>query len=128
MVHHDSLPCAIAPCGGAIAQDKKKKSTAVPELVEGLPKAPMPLCKRELIVVYNAALPASAGRAAHQDEWRPTMYSDLRYRRWRTGAALLFLAPALCFCAGLGPLLYRTYQAAEYPGATMVADQNVTHY
>jgi hypothetical protein len=56
------------------------------------------------------------------------MHSDLRYRRWRTGAALLFLAPVLCFCAGLGPLLYRTYQATEYPGATMVADQNVTHY
>ena len=56
------------------------------------------------------------------------MRSDQHHRRWRWGATLLFLAAALCSCAGLGPLLYRTYQAAEYPGATMVADHTLTRY
>ena len=55
------------------------------------------------------------------------MWTD-RHQRRRTIAIGLFLAAMLCSCAGLGPLLYRTYQAAEYPGATEVADQTLTHY
>ena len=56
------------------------------------------------------------------------MYSDLGFRRRRSAALVLFLAVALCACAGLGPLLYRVYQATEYPGATQIADETITHY
>jgi hypothetical protein len=56
------------------------------------------------------------------------MHSDLRFRPRRTAALALFLAVALCSCAGLGPLLYRIYQAAEYPGATQIADETTTRY
>ena len=56
------------------------------------------------------------------------MRSDTGHRRRSTAASALFLAAMLCACAGLGPLLYRVYQAAEYPGAVQVADQTVTHY
>ena len=56
------------------------------------------------------------------------MQTDRRYRRRRTAALALFVAVALCACTGLGPLLYRIYQAAEYPGATQIADATVTRY
>jgi hypothetical protein len=56
------------------------------------------------------------------------MYSFLQNRRRRAAAIGLLLAAVLCSCAGLGALVYRVYQAAEYPGATMIADQTDTRY
>ncbi|HJZ48902.1 MAG TPA: hypothetical protein VKE41_17115 [Roseiflexaceae bacterium] len=56
------------------------------------------------------------------------MHSDPGYQRRRTAALGLFLAAVLCSCAGLGPVLYRTYEAAAYPGATVIADQTLTRY
>ena len=56
------------------------------------------------------------------------MHTDAGYRRRRAVAIGLLLVALLCPCAGLGPLLYRTYHATEYPGATQVADQTLTRY
>jgi hypothetical protein len=56
------------------------------------------------------------------------MHSDSRLQHRRTAVFALFLAVALCACAGLVPLLYRVYQAAAYPGATQIADETITHY
>jgi hypothetical protein len=52
----------------------------------------------------------------------------VRPRRWARRAALLFLTLSVAACGGSGLLLYRTYQAIDYPGATRVADQNLTLY
>ena len=47
-------------------------------------------------------------------------------RRLIGGVAGLLLA--LAACGGLGALLYGTFQASEYPGATRVADGTITSY
>jgi hypothetical protein len=52
----------------------------------------------------------------------------VRSRRWPIRAALLFLALVIAACGVVGLLLYRTYQATDHPGATRVADQNLTLY
>lgn len=53
-----------------------------------------------------------------------TLRTGRRVRR----AALLFVAVLTLGCAMLSLLLARTYRATDYPGATRVADQNLTIY
>ena len=56
------------------------------------------------------------------------MQTDRQHQRRRAAAIGLLLAVVLGSCAGLGSLVYRIYQSADYPGATMVADQTDTRY
>ncbi|HNP73507.1 MAG TPA: hypothetical protein PLO33_16895 [Kouleothrix sp.] len=55
------------------------------------------------------------------------MEREPRSRRWRAAAATAVLLAVLGL-AGLGALLYRSFQATEYPGATRVADATITRY
>ena len=58
----------------------------------------------------------------------PATPPERRYPRIRARIALALLCLAAGLCGTLSLLLYRTYQAAEYPGATRVADQSLTFY
>jgi len=58
----------------------------------------------------------------------PAMPLNRRGLPWRVRIALPFLTLAVSLCGILSLLVYRTYQATEYPGATRVADQNLTLY
>jgi hypothetical protein len=52
------------------------------------------------------------------------MPSHARSHRWRRIAVLSLLALALSCGGSLALVLYQTYRASEYPGATLIADQN----
>jgi hypothetical protein len=56
------------------------------------------------------------------------MQIDRRRRRWRKGAVLFLLALLLSCGGGLAVTLYQTYRATEYPGATLISNQNLTIY
>jgi hypothetical protein len=56
------------------------------------------------------------------------MQGDLPHWRRRSIPVLIFLALVLGSCGGGAALLYRDYQSTNYPGATLVSDQNLTRY
>lgn len=55
------------------------------------------------------------------------MERERRFRPWRVAAGVAALI-AVLGAIGLGMLLYRTFQAINYPGATHVADETITRY
>lgn len=55
------------------------------------------------------------------------MEHGVRIRPWRMAAGVAALI-ALLGAIGLGVLLYRTFQAINYPGATHVSDETLTRY
>ena len=55
------------------------------------------------------------------------MERGIRIRPWRMAAGVAALI-ALLGAIALGVLLYRTFQAINYPGATHVSDETLTRY
>lgn len=55
------------------------------------------------------------------------MEREPRSRRWRMAAGIALLL-VLLGTAGVGALLYRTFQAINYPGATHVSEDTIARY